>query len=60
MIVLGGPLTTAWMFLNSMHLILHVPLIDASIPANVHYFFKDYLSLIRLSIGPMNKHLEIW
>ena len=29
-------------------------------PANAHYFLKEYLSLIRLSIGPLNKHLEIW
>lgn len=60
MLIMGGPLTTVWMFLNSMHLILHTPLIDSSMPANAHYFFKDYLSLIRLSFGPINKYLEIW
>jgi hypothetical protein len=60
LVMFGGPLTTTWMFINSLQLILHVPLIDVQMPSNAHYFLKEYLSLIRFNIGPLNKHLEIW
>ena len=58
LVIFGGPLTTTWMFLNSLQLILHVPLLDTHMPANVHYFLKEYLSLTRFNIGPLNKYLE--
>ena len=60
LIVWSGSLVPLWMFINSLQLILHVPLIDVQMPSNAHYFLKEYLSLIRFNIGPLNKHLEIW
>lgn len=48
MIGLGGHLLPTWMFLNSLQLISHVPMLDAHIPASLHYFRVKYLSLIRL------------
>ena len=44
----GGPLLPTWMFLNSLHLIFHLVLINSDIPAIVHYFMTKYLSTLRL------------
>lgn len=34
-----GTLLPFWMFLNSMQLMVHVPLIRTTLPGNAHYFF---------------------
>ena len=48
LIGLGGQLLPTWMFLNSLQLITHVPMIDAHLPATLHYFLVNYLTIIRL------------
>lgn len=48
---LGHSMVSAWMFLNSIQLILHVPLLSIPIPANLHYFLVYYLDLARLQVA---------
>ena len=43
-----GPLLPVWMFINSMQLILHVPLIRTSLPGIAHFFLLDHLNILRL------------
>ena len=44
----AGPLLPAWMFLNSMQLLLHVPLIKSDMPAHAHFLMVDLLQKLRL------------
>ena len=48
LIMCGGPLLPTWMFLNSMQLIFHVPLIKSDMPAHTHFFMIEYLNVLRL------------
>ena len=52
-----GPLLPFWMFLNSMQLMVHVPLIRTAIPGNAHYFFLDYLNILRFEVWSLNTWL---
>ena len=45
----GGHLLSTWMFLNSMQLLFHVPLIKTDLPAHAHFFMVEYLKKLRLS-----------
>ena len=45
----GGRLLPTWMFLNSMQLIVHLPLLPTFMPANLHVFLTHYLSYVRLN-----------
>ena len=38
LIGLGGRLLPTWMFINSMQLIFHAPLLNTYMPANLNYF----------------------
>ena len=60
LIGLGGQLLPTWMFLNSLQLITHLPMIDAHKPANLHYFLVNYLSLIRLNSQQIGDKVEAW
>lgn len=53
-----GPLLPFWMFLNSLQLLVHTPLIKANIPGNAHYFFLDYLNILRLHFWSLNLWLQ--
>ena len=56
----GGRLLPTWMFLNSMQLLVHTPLLATFMPANLHVFLVDYLSVIRLSSKHINDSIEQW
>ena len=43
-----GPLLPTWMFLNSMQLIFHAPLIKSDMPSHAFYFMIEYLYKLRL------------
>lgn len=60
LIGLGGSLLPTWMFLNSLQLIVHVPMIDAHLPASLHYFLVNYLSVIRLNSEQIGSSVEAW
>ena len=45
---LGGRLLPTWMFLNSLQLIVHLPLLSKSMPSNLHFFLFKYLNFIRM------------
>lgn len=46
---LGVSLLPTWMFLNSLQLIVHTPLLQSYLPANVHYFSTSYLGYMGLN-----------
>ena len=54
----GGHLLPTWMFLNSLQLVSHVPMLDANMPANLHYFLAEYLSLVQLSPKSIGDSVE--
>ena len=53
-----GSLLTMWVFINSLQLIAHIPLVAISMPANAHYFLLNFLNLVRLNITALNKQLD--
>ena len=57
---LSGHLLPTWMFLNSLQLIVHAPMLATNMPANLHHFLVDYLSLIRLDSKKISSQVEIW
>lgn len=50
LVVSCGPLLSVWMFINSMQLIVHIPLIAIKLPGNAHYFLLDHLNLFNLHL----------
>ena len=46
--LIGGIMAPIWMFINTMNLIVHLPLFKSNMPPNVHYFLLHYLDLFRL------------
>ena len=43
----AGTLLPFWMFLNSLQLIAHLPMIRSNLPSQANYFLLKYLSLVR-------------
>lgn len=42
-----GSLLPTWMFVNSLSLLAHLPLLNTDMPGNVHFFLNDYLDKVR-------------
>lgn len=42
-----GSLLPTWMFVNSLQLVAHLPLLNMSLPANAHIFMIKFLDLVR-------------
>lgn len=42
-----GSLLPTWMFINTLQLLAHLPLLNSSMPANAHHFLKGYLDMVR-------------
>lgn len=57
---LGARLLPTWMFLNSLQLIVHTPLIAAYMPANLNYFLIQLLGIARLSSKKIDEAIETW
>jgi hypothetical protein len=53
--IFQGSLISTWIFINSLQLIAHVPLIAKNMPANANYFFLNLLSIVRLSLESINE-----
>jgi hypothetical protein len=56
--IFQGSLISTWMFINSMQLIAHVPLISSKLPANAHYFFLNFIGLVRFNLETINSSLD--
>ena len=56
----GGRLLPTWMFLNSMQLIVHTPLLQTFMPSNLNLFFVDYLNLVRLNSEQIGEQIDAW
>ena len=50
-IFLLGKSLAIWMFLNTLQLVAHLPLLNTVMPANLHQFLRKYLDMVRLNIG---------
>lgn len=55
----GGRLLPTWMFINSMQLIAHTPLLQTNMPANLHMFLQRYLDLLRLNVESFSQLLDV-
>lgn len=53
-----GSLVSTWLFINTMQLVAHIPMIAGKLPANAHYFFLSFMSLTSLSFEPVNSLLD--
>ena len=42
-----GSLLPTWIFINSLSLLAHLPLLNTNMPGNVHIFLTDYLDKVR-------------
>ena len=47
-VIAAGSLLPFWMFINSLQIIAHMPLLKSLMPANVHYFLTKFLNWLRL------------
>jgi len=56
--IFEGSLISTWIFINSMQLIAHVPLISSKLPANAHYFFLNFMGLVRFNLETINSSLD--
>ena len=57
LVLFCGPLLPVWMFINSMQLIVHVPLLDIKLPGNAHYFILDHLKTFKFHFLGINAGL---
>ena len=59
-LICAGPLLPTWMFLNSIQLIFHLPLIKSDMPSHAFFFMTDYLNKLRLNFDWTEKLAEEW
>ena len=56
---IAGNLLPTWMFLNSMQLLVHIPLLSGtSMPANLHVFFKLFLDILRPNLVSIDEDID--
>ena len=53
-----GSLLTIWLCINTVQLLAHVPLIQAKLPANAHYFFLNLMYMVRLNFASFNDSVD--
>lgn len=53
-----GSLLPTWMFINSLQIIAHMPLMNSLMPGNAHYFLTKYLDMVRWRNKDFNKWLD--
>lgn len=54
----GGALVPTWMFLHTMSLIVHLPLMKTNMPANAHFFLVHYLDVFRMRIEKLEQSID--
>lgn len=54
----GGPLLPFWMFLNSISLIAHLPLLKTDLPSLANHFLVETLNTIRLHLNSVKLWLN--
>ena len=53
-----GSLLTTWLCINTVQLLAHVPLIQAKLPANAHYFLLNLMCMVRLNFASFNDSVD--
>jgi len=56
--IMKGPLLSSWIFLGTMQLIAHIPLLNIRLPANANIFLASLLNLSRMNIEAINSALD--
>ena len=56
---ISGGLLPTWIFINSASLLMHIPLFNTGLPADLHYFLTKYLDLLRLNIPRVEESIEL-
>jgi hypothetical protein len=56
--IIGGALVPTWMFLHTMNLIVHLPLMKTNMPANAHFFLVHYLDIFRMRIEKLEQSID--
>ena len=60
LLLCGGRLIPTWMFLNSLSLLAHLPLLGVMMPAELHYFLYKWLQVYTLHNDALNYSLNVW
>jgi len=56
--IFRGSLVQTWLFINSLQLIAHLPLISSKLPANAHYFLLNFMNMVRLNFDSLNSSID--
>ena len=56
----GGRLLPTWMFVNSLQLFVHTPLLASYMPSGLAYFLKHYLGIERFYSRDLSFSIEPW
>ena len=57
---LGNQMLPIWMFVNSLQLIVHAPLLATYVPSNLSTFLMKYLNMLRVYSQPLDDVIETW
>ena len=57
---LSGRLLPIWMFLNTMQLIVHTPLLATFMPPKINYFLLQLLAKVRVHSEEASISYELW
>ena len=57
-VITAGSMLPTWMFINSLQIIAHLALVKTMIPANAHYFLKQYLDWLRWYDSDFWTHMQ--
>ena len=47
-----------WGFINSLQIVIHMPLLDINFPANANYIFSMLISIVTLNLIPSDSILN--
>ena len=56
--ICSGSLVPLWMFINSLTLIAHAPLLSESLPSNLSYYLVKILDILRLNVTSLKPNKD--
>lgn len=56
--IFRGPLLSTWIFISSLQLIAHIPLLNVRLPANANIFLRNMLNFTRLNFAALESKLD--
>ena len=52
----GGRLLPTWMMLNTLHLMVHLPLLPVYLPSNMSFLLSEYLRTMQLRSNELEQY----